>query len=87
MPRGVNESTEVALIVLQDDTNNQVVAPSAMLWIELHVEEDVSDYDMLYVAPPNDKYITEDKLEDLCQLWSWLSFVLVKFNYIFWENV
>ncbi|KAH0901962.1 hypothetical protein HID58_041465 [Brassica napus] len=43
MPRGVRETSEDALVALQDDTHNQVVAQSVMLRIETYVLEDDSD--------------------------------------------
>ncbi|XP_013601902.1 PREDICTED: uncharacterized protein LOC106309422 [Brassica oleracea var. oleracea] len=66
LPRGVNETFEVALTALQDDTRNDVVAPSEMIRIESYVVEDDSGYDVLPVAPPNDEYVSEDELEDSC---------------------
>ncbi|XP_010510109.2 PREDICTED: uncharacterized protein LOC104786397 [Camelina sativa] len=66
MPRERCETSEIALIALQDDTHNHVVAPSSMMRVETHVVEDASDYDTLPVSPPNDEYVSEDELEDLC---------------------
>ncbi|KAH0875855.1 hypothetical protein HID58_073217 [Brassica napus] len=53
-------------MALQDDTRNDVVAPSEMIRIESYVVEDDSGYDVLPVAPPNDEYVSEDELEDSC---------------------
>lgn len=66
VPRGVQESSEVALTALQDDTHNQVVALSEMLRFESYVVDDDSDYDSTPVAPPNDEYISEDELDHSC---------------------
>ncbi|KAL0712109.1 hypothetical protein Bca4012_019087 [Brassica carinata] len=66
MPRGVQETSEDALVALQDDTHNQVVAQSAMLRVETYVVEDDSDYDSTPVVPPNDEYVSEDELEESC---------------------
>ncbi|CAH2071145.1 unnamed protein product [Thlaspi arvense] len=64
MPRDSRETSEVALQAVQDDTHNHFVAASAMIQIETHDVEDASDYDMQPVCPPNDEYISEDKLEN-----------------------
>ncbi|KAF3530486.1 hypothetical protein DY000_02042622 [Brassica cretica] len=64
--RGVRETFEDALTALQDDTHNQVVAPSEMLRFETYVVEDDSDYDSTPVVPPNDEYVSEDELEPSC---------------------
>uniref|UniRef100_A0A0D3DS24 Transposase, Ptta/En/Spm, plant n=1 Tax=Brassica oleracea var. oleracea TaxID=109376 RepID=A0A0D3DS24_BRAOL len=66
MPRGVRETSEDALVALQDDTHNQVVAQSVMLRIETYVVEDDSDYESTPVVPPNDEYISEDELDEAC---------------------
>ncbi|KAH0904339.1 LOW QUALITY PROTEIN: hypothetical protein HID58_043842 [Brassica napus] len=66
VPRGVREISEDALTALQDDTHNQVVAPSEMLRFETYVVEDDSDYDSTPVHPPNDGYVSEDELEPSC---------------------
>ena len=63
---GVRETTEDALVALQDDTHNQVIAPSEMLRVESFVVEDDSDYDVTPVVSPNDKYVSEDELEESC---------------------
>ena len=55
MPRGVRETSEDALVALQDDTHNQVVAQSEMLRIESYIVEDDSDYDSTMVVPPIDE--------------------------------
>ncbi|XP_013654353.2 uncharacterized protein LOC106359158 [Brassica napus] len=66
VPRGVRETSEDALTALQDDTHDQVVAPSEMLRFETYVVEDDSDYDSTPVVPPNDEYVSEDELEPAC---------------------
>ncbi|KAH0883396.1 hypothetical protein HID58_059492, partial [Brassica napus] len=66
MPRGVRETSEDALVALQDDTHNQVVAQSVMLRIETYVVEDDSDYKSTPVVPPNDEYVSEDELDEAC---------------------
>lgn len=65
IPRGIRETTEVAQIALQDDTYNQLVAPSGLLRVEAHAVQDVSDYDDLPVDDPNDEYVSEDDIEEL----------------------
>ncbi|XP_048622962.1 uncharacterized protein LOC125592025 [Brassica napus] len=66
MPRGVRETSEDALVALQDETHNQVVAQSVMLRIETYVVEDDSDYESTPVVPPNDEYVSEDELDEAC---------------------
>ena len=66
MPRGVRETSEDALVALQDDTHNQVVAQSVMLRIETYVVKDDSDYESTPVVPPNDEYVSEDELDVAC---------------------
>ncbi|KAF3536164.1 hypothetical protein F2Q69_00023137 [Brassica cretica] len=66
MPRGVRETSEDALVALQDDTDYQVVAQSMMLRIETYVVEDDSDYESTPVVPPNHKYVSEDELDEAC---------------------
>ncbi|KAL0650474.1 hypothetical protein Bca4012_093165 [Brassica carinata] len=66
MPRGVRETSEDALIALQDDTHNQVVAQSVMLRIETYVVEDDSDYESTPVVRPNDEYVSKDELDKAC---------------------
>ncbi|KAG5384528.1 hypothetical protein IGI04_035998, partial [Brassica rapa subsp. trilocularis] len=66
MPRGVRETSEDALVALQDDTHNQVVAQSMMLRIETYAVEDDSDYESTPVVPPNDEYVSEDELDEAC---------------------
>ncbi|KAH0897489.1 hypothetical protein HID58_047057 [Brassica napus] len=63
VPKGVLETSEVALTALQDDRHNQVVARSEMLRFETYVVEDDSDYDSMPVVPPNDEYVSEDELQ------------------------
>ncbi|CAH2047515.1 unnamed protein product, partial [Thlaspi arvense] len=64
MAREFRETSEVARQAVEDDTHSQVVAASAMIRIESHVVEDVSDYDMQPVCPLGDEYISEDELEN-----------------------
>ncbi|KAH0939960.1 hypothetical protein HID58_007421 [Brassica napus] len=66
MPRGVRETSEDALVALQDDTHNQVVARSVMVRIETYVVEDDSDYESTPNVPANDEYISEDELDEAC---------------------
>ncbi|KAH0910771.1 hypothetical protein HID58_034092 [Brassica napus] len=56
--------SEDALVALQDDTHNQVVAQSVMLRIKAYVVEDEPDYESTPVVPPNDEYVSEDELDE-----------------------
>ena len=65
MPRGVRETSEDALIALQDDTYNHFITPSTIVLIESHVVKDDADlFDILHVSPPNDEYNSDE--EDRC---------------------
>ncbi|KAG2311645.1 hypothetical protein Bca52824_023202 [Brassica carinata] len=46
----------------QDDRHDQV-AESSLLRVETHVVDDVSDYDIAPVNPPNDEYVSDGDVE------------------------
>uniref|UniRef100_A0A0D3DNN8 Uncharacterized protein n=1 Tax=Brassica oleracea var. oleracea TaxID=109376 RepID=A0A0D3DNN8_BRAOL len=50
--------SEIALTAWQDDRCDQV-AESSLLRVETHVVDDVSDYDIALVNPPNDEYVSD----------------------------
>ncbi|KAH0874925.1 hypothetical protein HID58_072287, partial [Brassica napus] len=58
IPRGIRETSEIALTAWQDDRSDQV-AESSLLRVETHVVDDVSDYDIASVNPPNDEYVSD----------------------------
>ncbi|KAG5393585.1 hypothetical protein IGI04_023548 [Brassica rapa subsp. trilocularis] len=58
IPRGIRETSEIALIAWQDDRCDQV-AESSLLRVETHVVDDVSDYDIASVNPPTDEYVSD----------------------------
>ncbi|KAH0926073.1 hypothetical protein HID58_018329 [Brassica napus] len=57
-PRGIRETSEIALTAWQDDRRDQV-AESSLLRVETHVVDDVSDYDITPVNPPDDEYVSD----------------------------
>ncbi|KAH0903679.1 hypothetical protein HID58_043182 [Brassica napus] len=61
-PRGIRETSEIALTAWQDDRRDQV-AESSLLRVETHVVDDVSDYDIAPVNPPNDEYVSDGDVE------------------------
>ncbi|KAG2292597.1 hypothetical protein Bca52824_039266 [Brassica carinata] len=60
--RGIRETSEIALTAWQDDRRDQV-AESSLLRVETHVVDDVSDYDIAPVNPPNDEYVSDGDVE------------------------
>ncbi|XP_009103472.2 uncharacterized protein LOC103829553 [Brassica rapa] len=62
IPRGICETPEIALTAWQDDRRDQV-AESSLLRVETHVVDDVSDYDIAPVNPPNDEYVSDGDVE------------------------
>ncbi|WZZ57410.1 hypothetical protein YC2023_057517 [Brassica napus] len=62
IPRGIRETPEIALTAWQDDRRDQV-AESSLLRVETHVVDDVSDYDIAPVNPPNDEYVSDGDVE------------------------
>ncbi|KAG2283341.1 hypothetical protein Bca52824_054561 [Brassica carinata] len=62
IPRGIRETSEIALTAWQDDRRDQV-AESSLLRVETHVVDDVSDYDIAPVNPPNDEYVSDGDVE------------------------
>ena len=61
-PRGIRETSEIALTAWQDDRRDQV-AESSLLRVETHVVDDVSDYDITPVNPPDDEYVSDGDVE------------------------
>ncbi|XP_013624419.1 PREDICTED: uncharacterized protein LOC106330509 [Brassica oleracea var. oleracea] len=61
-PRGIRETSEIALTAWQDDRRDQV-AESSLLQVETHGVDDVSDYDIAPVNPPNDEYVSDGDVE------------------------
>ena len=62
IPRGIRETSEIALTAWQDDRRDQV-AESSLLQVETHGVDDVSDYDIAPVNPPNDEYVSDGDVE------------------------
>ena len=62
IPRGIRETSEIALIAWQDDRCDQV-AESSLLRVETHVVDDVSDYDIAPVNPPTDEYVSDAEVD------------------------
>ena len=62
IPRGIRETSEIALTAWQDDRRDQV-AESSLLRVETHVVDDVSDYDITPVNPPDDEYVSDGDVE------------------------
>ncbi|WZZ34639.1 hypothetical protein YC2023_018040 [Brassica napus] len=62
IPRGIRETSEIALTAWQDDRRDQV-AESSLLRVETHVVDDVSDYDLAPVNPPNDEYVSDVEVQ------------------------
>ncbi|KAL0730010.1 hypothetical protein Bca4012_026103 [Brassica carinata] len=58
----LEETSEIALMAWQDDRHDQV-AESSLLRVETHVVDDVSDYDIAPVNPPNDEYVSDGDVE------------------------
>ncbi|KAH0904488.1 hypothetical protein HID58_043991 [Brassica napus] len=61
-PRGIRDTSEIALTAWQDDRRDQV-AEISLLRVETHVVDDVSDYDIAPVNPPNDEYVSDGDVE------------------------
>ncbi|RID79698.1 hypothetical protein BRARA_A02413, partial [Brassica rapa] len=61
-PRGIRETSEIALTAWQDNRRDQV-AESSLLRVETHVVDDVSDYDITPVNPQNDEYVSDGDVE------------------------
>ncbi|KAH0934509.1 LOW QUALITY PROTEIN: hypothetical protein HID58_011626 [Brassica napus] len=67
IPRGIRETPEIALTAWQDDRRDQV-AESSLLRVETHVVDDVSDYDIAPVNPPNDEYVSDGDKQTVIQM-------------------
>ncbi|KAF2603378.1 hypothetical protein F2Q70_00027536 [Brassica cretica] len=48
---------------LSTDDRRDRVAESSLLRVETHVVDDVSDYDIAPVNPPNDEYVSDGDVE------------------------
>ncbi|KAG5401300.1 hypothetical protein IGI04_015907 [Brassica rapa subsp. trilocularis] len=69
MPRSIPDITPVAMQKAKDtnfaewckdyDDRRDQVAESSLLRVETHVVDDVSDYDLAPVNPPNDEYVSD----------------------------
>ena len=62
IPRGIRETSEIALTAWQDIRCDQV-AESSLLRVETHVVDDVSDYDIVPVNPSNDEYVSDVEVQ------------------------
>ncbi|CAN8307874.1 unnamed protein product [Cochlearia groenlandica] len=64
VPRGYHETYEIALLALQDDTNDHIVASSAMVRVTTHVVENPNDYDDVYPDPFAKYHVIEGGNDD-----------------------
>ncbi|KAH0899301.1 hypothetical protein HID58_048869 [Brassica napus] len=67
MTLNVHDITPAAMQKAKDakfaDWCKDYVAESSLLWVETHVVDDVSDYDIAPVNPPNDEYVSDGDVE------------------------